>query len=1121
MVFSAFILMHISSLSLMAQRQMENLDRGLVAVQTGSGVFLSWRVLGTDPKSISFNVYRNSTKVNASPITGATNMVDAAGSASATYTVRPIVGGTEQAIGGSATVWGSQVRTITLSNRPSTSHTPNDINVGDLDGDGQYELVVKWYPSNGKDNSQAGVTANTYLGAYKMDGTFLWIVDLGRNIRSGAHYTQHLVGDYDSDGFAEVACKTAPGTKDGLGNFLSTGPAASDNDGTSYVNSDGYVLSGPEYLTIFNGKTGKEMATINYPVPRGNVGSWGDSYGNRVDRFNSTNAYLDGKKPTMVFQRGYYTRLTLSAIDWNGRNLSVRWIFDSNNAGSTGARGQGNHSLMAADIDGDGFDELIPGASAIDHDGKFMWATGFGHGDANHIGDLDPASPGLEVWLVNEQTGSQPDHYMVRASDGRVLWRNGSGHDNGRGMAADIDARYPGQEVWSSSVAGAYRANGTQFTTSKPGSTNFRIYWDGDLQDELPNGSSDNTNNRIDKWNGNGTSSIFTLTGRTNNGTKATPNIVADLFGDWREEIILHDGANRLYIHTTTIPTQYKMYTLMHDPAYRNAISYQQSSYNQPPHLGFWLGAGIDQVPTPNIVLAGQTTANQLPSVTLTAPVNNASFTAPASVAISANATDADGTISSVSFYHGSTLIGTDATAPYSFNWTNVSAGAYTITAVATDNAGGVTTSSAVTIAVNSVPVSGFTLQGESACAADGIVNENTNAGFRGTGYVNVNNAIGSKANWAVSAASQGNVSLTIRYANGTAANRAMSVSVNGVTQVVSVSFPGTGAWTTWNTAVVQVTLAQGNNIISLTSLTADGGPNADELFFSSENVTAGQCDVITPPVNIPPTVSLTSPAAGTEFIAPATISISATAADSDGTISKVEFFNGATLLGSDVSAPYSFSWTAVPSGTYSITAKATDNNGAVTTTTSVSVIVKPLVTSVDSYVIGPDCGARNTTLSFEVEPSKRNGATAYSWWTNGYSKSVNAVSGAQYKVNVQTGEYYTGGDVCVGITYNVAPHYATYCKKITACTGNTASLRVAEAVLVGPNPSGNTFQLTALENISSISVFNSYGIEVFSNGQITQGSQLNFGNEFNTGMYYLTIIYSSGVKETIRLQKI
>lgn len=770
---------------LMAQRKMEKLDRGLVAVKVNDGVFLSWRVFGTDPKNVAFNIYRNGTKVNASPITGATNMTDGAGATSSVYSVRPVIGGTEQAEGGSATVWGSQVLTVNLSNRPSSNHAPNDINVGDLDGDGEYELVVKWYPRNAKDNAHAGVTDNTYLGAYKLDGTFMWIIDLGRNIRSGAHYTQHLVGDYDSDGYAEVACKTAPGTRDGKNNYLSKGPAASDNDGASYRNSDGYILSGPEYVTIFNGRTGEEMATVNYSVPRGNVGSWGDTYGNRVDRFNATNAYVDGVKPSMIFQRGYYTRMVIAAYDWNGQTLSNRWTFDSNDSDSRGARGQGNHSIMAADVDGDGKDEILPGSCAIDDDGTFMYATGYGHGDANHVGDFDPSSPGLEVFQVSENRGSQPDHYMYSARNGQILFRHGSGNDNGRGMIGDIDARHPGQEAWSSAVSGTYTADGDRFTSTKPASTNFRVYWDGDLQDELLN------SNRIDKWTGNGTSRLLTLTGESSNGTKSTPSISADLFGDWREEVILHDGGSRLYIHTTTIPTQHKLYTLMHDPVYRNAISWQQSSYNQPPHLGFFLGAGVDKAPTPNIVVVGGVDCNGVDG--------GDAYLDECDVCVGGNT--------------GKTACVLDCNGDEN--------GTATIDECGVCSGG------------NSLykPCVG-SLEAEEACDLDGTIDAD-NEGFSGTGFVNTTNVLGSSANWVLTSESDQIATLSFRYANGGTSSRDGSIKINGAL-AGTLTLPSTGAWTTWNTVSVNLNLVEGTNDILVEATTADGLANLDLISFST-----------------------------------------------------------------------------------------------------------------------------------------------------------------------------------------------------------------------------------------------------------------------------------------------
>jgi len=414
------------------------------------------------------------------------------------------------------------------------------------------------------------------------------------NIRAGAHYTQFLVGDYDGDGKAEMACKTAPGTKDGTGAFLSKGSAASASHTTDYRNSSGYILTGSEYLTIFNGLTGKEMSTVDYTPTRGTVSDWGDSYGNRVDRFLATNAYLDGKKPSMVFQRGYYTRMAVTAYDWNGTTLSKRWAYDAPTSGS-GDYGQGNHNLSAGDVDGDGFDEIIEGASAIDHDGKFLYRTGLGHGDAMHMSDLDPDNAGMEVWEVHEDASAAYRYELHDAKSGKILWGVAASGDDGRGMAADIDASSRGVEMWSASSGSVFSCKGKEISTSKP-SQCFRVYWDGDLLDELLDGT------KIDKWSSSGTTRLLNLTGTSCNSTKATPNFSGDILGDWREEVILHDDAN-LYIHTTTTPTNFRLYTLAHDPVYRLGMSWQNAAYNQPPHLGFWLGAGIDKVPVPDIAM--------------------------------------------------------------------------------------------------------------------------------------------------------------------------------------------------------------------------------------------------------------------------------------------------------------------------------------------------------------------------------------------------------------------------------------------------------------------------------------------------------------------------------------
>ena len=590
--------------SAQAARQMEWLNRGLVAVKTTNGVFLSWRVLGTDGNTTGFNLYRDGEKIASFTGSQASNYTDTKGTASSKYSVKAMVGGKEMAADAAVSVWSNQYLTVNLD-RPNGgsdyTYSPNDIAVGDVDGDGEFELILKWDPSNSKDNSQKGKTGNVIIDCYKINGKKLWRIDLGVNIRAGAHYTQMLVGDYDSDGKAEFAVKTAPGTKDGSGKYLSLGSAKGADHSKDYRNSNGYILSGPEWLTIFNGETGKEMATVDYNPGRGTVKSWGDSYGNRVDRFLATNAYLDGKKPSMVFQRGYYTRMAITAYDWDGKTLSQRWYYNAATSGQE-CYGQGNHNISAGDVDGDGFDEIIEGSCAVDHDGKFMYRTGKGHGDAMHLSDLDPDNPGLEVWQVHEEKPYGYDLHDART--GKLLFNETSSGDNGRGVAGDVDSLNRGHELWSAANWNTYTVKGKIWKADKRPAYNFRIYWDGDLLDEL----LDNTT--ISKWDHakQQSNTLFQMQGNSCNTTKATPNFSGDILGDWREEVILHDGASKLYIYTTTIPTEHRMYTLAHDPIYRLGMSWQNTAYNQPPHLGFWLYGNKDKFPTPDITLVGDHT---------------------------------------------------------------------------------------------------------------------------------------------------------------------------------------------------------------------------------------------------------------------------------------------------------------------------------------------------------------------------------------------------------------------------------------------------------------------------------------------------------------------------------
>ena len=603
---SIFLLLIIGiSLQTQAQRTVEKLNRGLVAMRLNPNqVYINWRMLGTEPTNVSYNLYCDGKKVAGSPFATTTNFIHETAT-DGNYSIRAIVNGKEESSSETAKVWTNQYLDIpmqipaggTSPDGRAYTYNVNDCSAGDVDGDGQYEIFVKWDPSNAHDNSHKGYTGNVFIDCYRLDGKFLWRIDLGKNIRAGAHYTQFMVYDLDSDGKAEIACKTADGTVDGTG--ITIGSATAD-----YRNENGFILSGPEFLTVFNGLTGKAMATTDYLPARGGDGSaWGDNHGNRVDRFIAAVAYLDGKNPSLVMGRGYYTRLVRVAWDWRNNQLTKRWIFDSNDAENRDARGQGNHQMTVGDVDGDGKDEICNGSSAIDDDGTKLYSNRLGHGDSLHMTDMDPDRPGQEVWQCHESPSSYKNYGLEfrDAKTGEPLWGvNGEGIDVGRGLAADIDPRYKGYECWGS-VGNLYDCKGNQIATSKP-SMNFAIWWDGDLSRELLN------SNRIDKWDYTNSKSDNLLTAtdyKSNNGTKSTPCLSADLFGDWREEVIFRKADNSsIRIYTTNIPTTHKLYTLMHDTQYRVAIAWQNSAYNQPPHPGFYLGTDMAPQTKPNVVTA-------------------------------------------------------------------------------------------------------------------------------------------------------------------------------------------------------------------------------------------------------------------------------------------------------------------------------------------------------------------------------------------------------------------------------------------------------------------------------------------------------------------------------------
>ena len=620
-----------------AGRYMEKLDRGLVAVKSGSGYFLSWRLFGTDPQdtSFGFNVYRGTTKLNSAVITDSTNYLDSAGG-SGTYTVKAVTGGVEGETSAPALVIDNGYLNIPITAPPSGtnlggasySYSANDASIGDLDGDGQYELVLKWDPSDARDNEMSGYTGTCILDAYKLDGTKMWRIDLGKNIRAGAHYTQFLVYDFDGDGMAEVAMKTAPGTKDGTGAFLKTGDAAGADNTASYVSTSGAttgkVTSGPEWYTVFAGKTGAELATINYLPGRGAVGVWGaiqgiaspagdlgwgdDSVCNFVDRHLASVAYLDGERPSLIPCRGYYWRSALWALDWRDGKLTQRWLFDTAVPGakgkdgkplqsSTGYESQGSHSLRQGDVDGDGFDEIVYGSMTVDHDGLGLYSTGLRHGDALHMTDIDPNRPGLEVFMVDEQTsenGGIASHYQD-AKDGTIIWEDKATGDNGRGCAGPLMAGTTGWQMWSGS-GGLFNAAHT-VVGSKPGSTNFTIWWGAELNRFLEDGTS------ITPYGSGGGTGLSASGCSSNNGSKSTPALTADIFGDWREEVVYRtSGNNALRIYTTTTVTTHRLYTLMHDPIYRMSVATENVAYNQPPEPGIYIGPNMTLPETkPNI----------------------------------------------------------------------------------------------------------------------------------------------------------------------------------------------------------------------------------------------------------------------------------------------------------------------------------------------------------------------------------------------------------------------------------------------------------------------------------------------------------------------------------------
>lgn len=579
-------------------KRVEKLNRGVVSAHAKNGNLVSWRLLATDNEQTTFKLWKNGKDMLGEfTADDPTNFFDTGGTATDWYTIDTYVGDecTEFAqasfnfpntnSGQSGAYFDIKLQKpadLTMPDGTTCSYTANDCSVGDVDGDGQYELFVKWYPSNAQDNANNGYTGNIYIDCYKLDGTQLWRVDLGKNIRAGAHYNQFTVSDFDGDGKAELICKTADGTVDGTGKVIGDGSK-------DYRTSAGRILSGSEFLTLFDGATGKALDTIDYKPGRGEVAAWGDTWGNRVDRFTACVAYLDGVNPYACFGRGYYSRSAVTAYTVQGGKLKEYWAYDTGHDSSVAGYADGNHHIMGADVDGDGRQEVVVGSAVIDDNGKLLYTSGLGHGDAIHIGDFDPKNPGVEIFQCHEEGVKEVSGFGISLRDGKtgkMLFREEAKGDTGRCLADNLIAGNGGAEMVGSHNAIVYSAAGdhqqvlTWAEITKWGQ-NSVVYW----TDTAERAVLDRT--MVDQY---GKGRVFTGDGVSyNNDTKSNACLTADILGDWREEMLFRSGDDTIRVFTTTYTSPYNIYCLMQNPQYRVQVAAQNNGYNQPPHTDFYL----------------------------------------------------------------------------------------------------------------------------------------------------------------------------------------------------------------------------------------------------------------------------------------------------------------------------------------------------------------------------------------------------------------------------------------------------------------------------------------------------------------------------------------------------
>ena len=611
----------LSVTAVQAQRFTDKLDRGVVAVNTTGGVFVSWRIQAEEYYGVKYNLYRGDTKI-AENLT-VSNYKDAGGSASSTYSVAAVVNGIEQGKSKPVATWGTDYLEITPKHPKEIKSTlrPNDATVADVDGDGIVEIIMKY--DNLSESSQSypkygpafdGVDSHEYtiFEVMKLDGTVLWWINCGPNMGDFQNNEQNIAAyDWDMDGKAECIMRAADGTVVHMadGTTYTVGNADANVRSATGGGTNWFVITNNEYLLYMNGATGKPYQCLPYPLKllednETDVNkAWGDGYGHRASKHFFGAPYLDGRKPYIFLGRGIYTRhkFITYEVDTLTHELKENWRWYNNSNGPW--KGQGYHNYAVADVDWDGRDEIVFGSMVIDDNGKGLSTTGYGHGDAQHHSDFNPYVHGHESFACLEESPVFGNNYRD-ATTSKVYYKFTATKDDGRCIMGNFSNSVPGSfgssgGDWATPVSSITNSKLSDYGTNGM-AQNFNCYWDGDLCEETFNGTGspnyDDHPGAIYKY-GQGLMKEFTGT-FTNNWTKATPCFMGDFLGDWRHEFIVRTADNNIRIYTTTYETPWRVYSMWYDHQQRNATVWQMNGYNQPPHTSYFLGE-LEGITTP------------------------------------------------------------------------------------------------------------------------------------------------------------------------------------------------------------------------------------------------------------------------------------------------------------------------------------------------------------------------------------------------------------------------------------------------------------------------------------------------------------------------------------------